>query len=285
MCPEVKENNCCWCWVLLVFENIKSNRPSTCPRLPQGLHWGGGSRASDLGWGAPSFSQETPTSGGFHDLPSYGCPCNTCWKRHKSPVLGRTDRQFQWVSGPRAACRGRRGQKITGRGRAEIKVPVWPHPGRGMGRWGERTGSGSGVKPGCSSSTWHEPPDRSAKGLQPGSAEGWDPKDRGEQEQAGGCWDQCQGQPHQAAHPVCHSEAELRMGCAAGLTWPWTLVLQLILCIFKPTDELQEKFNRETFLRYPVVKTSPSNAGDMGSIPGQGTKIPTWILKSLLGLP
>ena len=24
----------------------------------------------------------------------------------------------------------------------------------------------------------------------------------------------------------------------------------------------------------PVVKNSPSNAGDMGSIPGQGTKIP-----------
>ena len=28
------------------------------------------------------------------------------------------------------------------------------------------------------------------------------------------------------------------------------------------------------FLRGPVVKTLPSNAGDTGSIPGQGTKIP-----------
>ena len=30
----------------------------------------------------------------------------------------------------------------------------------------------------------------------------------------------------------------------------------------------------EDFPGGPVVKTSPSNAGDVGSIPGQGTKIP-----------
>ena len=30
----------------------------------------------------------------------------------------------------------------------------------------------------------------------------------------------------------------------------------------------------EDFLGGPVVKNPPSNAGDMGSIPGRGTKIP-----------
>ena len=37
----------------------------------------------------------------------------------------------------------------------------------------------------------------------------------------------------------------------------------------------KSKINKwEDFLGDPVVKNPPSNAGDAGSIPGQGTKIP-----------
>ena len=38
-------------------------------------------------------------------------------------------------------------------------------------------------------------------------------------------------------------------------------------------DSLKIPDNRD-FPRGPVVKTRPSNAGGVGSIPGQGTKIP-----------
>ena len=38
--------------------------------------------------------------------------------------------------------------------------------------------------------------------------------------------------------------------------------------------EMQIKTTMRDFLCGPVVKDPPANAGDMGSIPGQGTKLP-----------
>ena len=37
---------------------------------------------------------------------------------------------------------------------------------------------------------------------------------------------------------------------------------------------VQRKGHVQNFPGGPVIKNLPSNAGDMGSIPGQGTKIP-----------
>ena len=52
----------------------------------------------------------------------------------------------------------------------------------------------------------------------------------------------------------------------------------LIINIIK-WSSFKKKINRD-FPGCPVVKSPPSNVGDVGSIPGQGTKIPraAWLL-------
>ena len=47
------------------------------------------------------------------------------------------------------------------------------------------------------------------------------------------------------------------------------------MCSLRPNTDFSTKNNRSwDFPGGPVVKNPPSNAGDMGSIAGQGTKIP-----------
>ena len=63
-----------------------------------------------------------------------------------------------------------------------------------------------------------------------------------------------------------------------------TLGLSCNEIIYGRTFSAPKRMERETFLTQetkvrgflggPVVKNSPSNAGDAGSIPGRGTKIP-----------
>ena len=54
----------------------------------------------------------------------------------------------------------------------------------------------------------------------------------------------------------------------------WTGGLNLMYLRITSSIYVKNKHNQD-FLGVPVVKNLPANAGDMGSIPGPGTKIPT----------
>ena len=57
-------------------------------------------------------------------------------------------------------------------------------------------------------------------------------------------------------------------------TCKWTHVVQTCPVQESTVSGTKEIQETEDFPGGPVVKNLPSNAGDLGSIPGQGTKIP-----------
>ena len=57
-------------------------------------------------------------------------------------------------------------------------------------------------------------------------------------------------------------------------TCKWTHVVQTCVVQGSTVSGTKEIQKTEDFSGGPVVKNPPFNAGDLGSIPGQGTKIP-----------
>ena len=55
---------------------------------------------------------------------------------------------------------------------------------------------------------------------------------------------------------------------------PGTKIPQVVRCGQKKEKKIHKDTDLRDFPGGPVVKNLPSNAGDMGLIPGQGTKIP-----------